>query len=307
MTGSCPFIDDGYPRPNPHDHAHSLSAQIPAKCPTKVPLPRESVSRTCVTWQLTVCLFFFPGGRVFVFVQTAFILTWALNEVVHTNAAGTSAGALPTVSHPALVQAIKFAMSAMFYFGQRRSWLSTAAHANTRADQGARLAEEAVPLHGLNEDGRDGDSGHAAVRGYRLADARPDIRVSRTLAIGLTLAASVLFTYYDYLVRISLKGPVRVLTLLQEPIVRRLTGPTALYLISSTATLCVLAVAYIASFAVTTPSQWLSVLLPVRVSFMVMLIIVELILGQFSGFWIACVRVFDITMIHSLIICSSQV
>ena len=156
---------------------------------------------------LTLFFSFSLYPRVYVSIQAAFILTWALYECVRTSEpTGASATASPPTSRPVLVQAIKFAMSVLFFIGQRRSWFSKAVSASSRTDQHARRAEEAVPLHGLSEngDGRGENDSHTAGRGFRMADYRPDVRIPPSLAIVLALLASISFTYHDHLVGSSL-------------------------------------------------------------------------------------------------------
>ena len=173
--------------------------------------------RRGMSWVLTL----FPSvslySRVYVSIQAAFILTWALHECVRTSEpAEASATASPPTSRPVLVQAIKFAMSVLFFIGQRRSWFSKASSTSSRAELNARRVEEAVPLHGLSENGdeRGEDDSHTAKRGFRMADYHPDVRIPPSLAVVLTLLASISSTYHDHLVGSSKHYLSVVLTLL---------------------------------------------------------------------------------------------
>ena len=134
--------------------------------------------------------------------QVAFILTWSLNEWVRTTPSGDEDDVQPTQSNPVVVESIKLALSAAYYLWQRKfSHLSFGAR---RVPNGHGTGEEALPLNGLDEDGVERVAVHADVSQWQRSEKRGDARLPPTIVVALTLLASVLFTYYRHMVRLSL-------------------------------------------------------------------------------------------------------
>lgn len=122
-------------------------------------------------------------------------MTWSVNEWVRTR---EEEDVPLTPSNPVVVESIKLAVSACYYFWQRRS------RSQSKADTGRawKDREDVVPLNGLSDgsSGR-GSEGVASNGDYRhRPESRWDVRIPPSIAVALTLLASIFFTYHGHLV-----------------------------------------------------------------------------------------------------------